>query len=55
MKGSFLFAPVEPENAGLDYGVELKVRSQHKALNKYVQSELVILPPAVIPEAVQKR
>ena len=47
MKGYFLFAPVEQENAGPGSGVERKVRSQHKALNEYVQCELVILPPAV--------
>lgn len=47
LKGYFLFAPVEPENAGPGSGVERKVRSQHKALNEYVQCELVILPPAV--------
>lgn len=45
MKGYYLFAPVEPENAGPDSGVEKKVRAQHKALSKYVDCELIILPP----------
>lgn len=45
MKGYYLFAPVEPGNAGLESGVERKVRAQHKALSSYVDCELVILPP----------
>ena len=45
MKGYYLFAPVEAENAGPQSGVERKVRAQHKALNSYVNCELVILPP----------
>lgn len=45
MKGYYLFAPVEPECAGADSGVERKVRAQHKALQSYVDCELVILPP----------
>lgn len=45
MKGYYLFAPVEPENAGPGSGVERKVRAQHKALNKYVDCELIILAP----------
>ena len=46
MKGYYLFAPVEPDNAGPESGVERKVRSQHKALSEYLDCELVILPPA---------
>lgn len=45
MKGYYLFAPVEAENVGLGSGVERKVRAQHKALNQYLDCELVILPP----------
>lgn len=45
MKGYYLFAPVEAENAGPGSGVERKVRSQCKALNQYLNCELVILPP----------
>ena len=46
MKGYYLFAPVEKENYGSDSGVERKVRSQHKALSRYVDCELVLFPPA---------
>ena len=46
MKGYYLFAPVEPENAGPESGVERKVRAQCRALNRYLDCELVILPPA---------
>lgn len=45
MKGYYLFAPVEPGNVGPDSGVERKVRAQCKALNEYLNCELVILPP----------
>lgn len=45
MKGYYLFAPVEPGNVGPDSGVERKVRAQCKALNEYLDCELVILPP----------
>ncbi len=45
VKGYYLFAPVEPENAGPESGVERKVRAQCKALNQYLDCELVILPP----------
>ncbi|MDO4413620.1 MAG: glycosyltransferase [Erysipelotrichaceae bacterium] len=45
MKGYYLFAPVEPGNAGPESGVERKVRAQHKALNAYVNCELLILDP----------
>lgn len=45
MKGYYLFAPVEPGNAGPESGVERKVRAQHKALSQYLDCELVILPP----------
>ena len=44
MKGYYLFAPVEPGNAGPESGVERKVRAQNKALSKYLNCELVILP-----------
>ncbi len=44
MKGYYLFAPVEPECAGPESGVERKVRAQHKALQQYLNCELVILP-----------
>lgn len=47
MKGYYLFAPVEISNYGPDSGVERKVRSQHKALNGYLDCELVILPPVI--------
>ena len=46
MKGYYLFAPVEAENVGPESGVERKVRAQCKALNQYLDCELVILPPA---------
>lgn len=45
MKGYYLFAPVEPECAGPESGVERKVRSQCKALQQYLDCELVVLPP----------
>lgn len=45
MKGYYLFAPVEKENAGPESGVERKVRAQCKALQQYLDCELVILPP----------
>lgn len=45
MKGYYLFAPVEPQCVGPDSGVERKVRAQHKALNEYLDCELVVLPP----------
>lgn len=55
MKGYYLFAPVEPDNAGPESGVEKKVRAQHKALNEHFDCELVILPPAVYTgSAVEK-
>lgn len=45
MKGYYLFAPVEPECAGPESGVERKVRAQHKALQNYLDCELVVLEP----------
>lgn len=45
MKGYYLFAPVEPECAGPESGVERKVRAQHKALQSLVDCGLVILDP----------
>ena len=45
MKGYYLFAPVEKENAGPESGVERKVRAQNRAMKAYVDCELVILPP----------
>lgn len=45
MKGYYLFAPVDPGCAGPESGVERKVRAQCKALNQYLDCELVILPP----------
>lgn len=45
MKGYYLFAPVEPECTGPESGVERKVRAQCKALNQYLDCELVVLPP----------
>lgn len=44
MKGYYLFAPVEPQCVGPDSGIERKVRAQHKALNEYLDCELIILP-----------
>ena len=59
MKGYYLFAPVEPENAGPESGVERKVRAQRKALNRYLDCELVILPPVQysggIAEKIRRR
>lgn len=55
MKGYYLFAPVEPENAGPQSGVERKVHSQHKALNDSVQCELVILPPVEYSGSVMEK
>ncbi len=46
MKGYYLFAPVEKENAGPESGVERKVRAQCSALQQELNCELVILPPA---------
>ena len=45
MKGYYLFAPVEAETAGPGSGVERKVRAQCKALNQYLDCELVVFPP----------
>ena len=45
MKGYYLFAPVERENVGPDSGVERKVRAQCRSLNRYLDCELVTLPP----------
>lgn len=45
MKGYYLFAPVEHENAGPESGVERKVRAQHKALQSMVDCKLVVLDP----------
>ena len=42
MKGYYLFAPVEQSNYGPDSGVERKVRSQHKALNEYLNNHAYI-------------
>lgn len=47
MRGYYLFAPVEQENAGPESGVERKVRAQHKALNEYLECKLVILPSVI--------
>ena len=55
MKGYYLFAPVEPENAGPESGVERKVRAQCKALNQYLDCELVILPPVHFAESVAEK
>ena len=55
MKGYYLFAPVEAENAGPESGVERKVRAQHKALNLYLDCELVILPPATYTGSVVEK
>lgn len=44
MKGYFLFAPVEPSCVGPNSGIERKVRAQYKALQQYVDCELVIFP-----------
>ena len=45
MKGYYLFAPVELENVGPESGVERKIRAQCKALDNYLDCELVILSP----------
>ena len=59
MKGYYLFAPVEKENAGPESGVERKVRAQCKALRQYLDCELVILPPVEytgsIAEKIRRR
>ncbi len=55
MKGYYLFAPVEPENAGPESGVERKVRAQHKALQQYLDCELVILPPVEYTGSVKEK
>ena len=59
MKGYYLFAPVEPECAGPESGVERKVRAQHKVLQQYLDCELVILPPVQytrsLPEKIIRR
>ena len=55
MKGYYLFAPVEPENAGPESGVERKVRAQHKALNLYLDCELDILQPATYTGSVVEK
>lgn len=44
MKGYYLFAPMEAGNLGPQSGVERKVRAQHRALNKLVDCELIIMP-----------
>ena len=59
MKGYYLFAPVEPGCVGPGSGVERKVRAQHRALQKQLDCELVILPPVQytgsIPEKIVRR
>ncbi len=55
MKGYYLFAPVEPGNVGPESGVERKVRAQCKALNEYVDCELVILPPVEYTGSLTER
>lgn len=55
MKGYYLFAPVEPENAGPESGVERKVRAQHKALQQYLDCELVILPAVEYSGSVKEK
>lgn len=55
MKGFYLFAPVEAENAGPGSGVERKVRAQHKALQRYLDCELVILPPVQYTGSIKER
>lgn len=55
MKGYYLFAPVEPENAGPESGVERKVRSQHKALQSMVDCELVVLEPVQYTGSVREK
>lgn len=47
MKGFFLFAAVEPDVLANDSGVARKVRAQHKALAKFLDCDLMILPPVV--------
>lgn len=44
MKGYYLFAPVEAGNVGPGSGVERKVRAQHKALQSWLDCELLTLP-----------
>ena len=55
MKGYYLFAPVEPECAGPESGVERKVRAQHKALQQDLDCELVILPPVEYTGSLAER
>lgn len=55
MKGYYLFAPVELECAGPESGVERKVRAQCKALDQYVDCELVILPPVQYTGSVAEK
>ena len=59
MRGYYLFAPVEKENAGPESGVERKVRAQCKALRQDLDCELVILPPVEytgsIAEKIRRR
>ena len=55
MKGYYLFAPVQPECAGPESGVERKVRAQCKALNHYLNCELVILPPVQYKESAAEK
>lgn len=59
MKGYYLFAPMERENAGPASGVERKVRAQHRALCQALDCELVVLPPVEytgsIAEKIRRR
>lgn len=55
MKGYYLFAPVEPECAGPESGVERKVRAQHKALQSMLDCELVILDPVKYAGSVSEK
>ncbi len=55
MKGYYLFAPVEAECAGPESGVERKVRAQHKALQQYLDCELVILPPVQYTGSIKEK
>lgn len=55
MKGYYLFAPVERECAGPESGVERKVRAQHKALQQYLDCELVVLPPVEYTGSIKEK
>lgn len=55
MKGYYLFAPVEPGCVGPQSGIERKVRSQHQALARSLDCELIVLDPVKYTQSPAER